>query len=331
MCPFALQLIHPCDEQKQPTLRYNSEGTLLCGWNQVHQDHSKKYVEVPGHYIADKSLSCKRSGSLRFWADWEGISQVTTTGFPRARNMESPPSLIHKPIVYPCKRDSDLVGELPHNTDPLVFSELGSPASFLYSNCKQNRAISNPLINRIVFNRNAFSHRTKTLAKYSLVIFGCINSKGTAFNVDCVFVVDSYQKFRNKVGTALQKNLVEHPGFFDNVVTEPLNFSYQSAPPLFSLYRGRTYANKQRMFSFFPCKIATTANNCSCGSISPALSIPNNALDSLYFTTRSPKTRGSRHFVYPVLRQGYTTWQAWNEIVRYTINQGFSLGIAAYL
>lgn len=183
--------------------------------------HTRRLIAHDGKYIA---LDGKvRSARLAFWGEWE--APTLAKAMPKAPTDESEFSArwVHTVQLPFGVRVRNL-----SNTDPCVFG-----STFKYCCCQQHRK------------NETQSIRMRNLAPGSLILFGSKLS-GT-FALDTVFVVNgegvSYKATGNYHELTVSKEYLE------------LTLKRLPKGETNAFYRGRSFRNENRMYSFTPARL----------------------------------------------------------------------------
>ncbi len=176
--------------------------------------HKRKFMEVEGKYIDSLHAKKEKSGSLRFWGEYEGHSQFELILIPKRTKYWNEPYAVHKPFFC----DKDIMDQ---NTDPFVFGD-----TFYYSVCKKNKL--------------------KNLQPGDIVIFGSEFGKKNKvqFYLDTVFVVDSQNP-------TIESNKVKDKIFLESTINRLGNDDCSNG--IRTIHIGQKFEGN-KIFSFFPAK-----------------------------------------------------------------------------
>lgn len=195
-------------------------------WYGIDGPHARKFLVSNGSYLTD-AASKSSTGDIGFWGEWEAPSdyvaflphaEITEPGYPR---------YWHRPF---------LPAEAPRgprrNTDPLLFGP-----DFVYSNCKQNRAL-------------------RELAEGSLVLFGSgADVRGRrAFVLDtCIVIASRDPTFITDQDPSPYGTDTLHDATLAALASEHRAAGTKAAIP-HTIYRGRRPGPRlDEPFSYVPC------------------------------------------------------------------------------
>jgi hypothetical protein len=285
-----IQFMHPGGAHKP-------DGGRSKDWNRTTSEHARKFLRLPGEYLADGE---SKEGKLLFWAEWEPESEVVEW---IADPIADGPVHIYRPFY----RSPPFYKGL-QNTDPFVFG------GFFYTGCKQRT------------NNGKTETQLRRLKPGSVILFG--SQLHGAFVLDTVFVVGersidhdatTYRDVLNGVIPDVYKDVTMKAwyGAGCSQVLPPSGCSQVLLPSSYRLYFGATFTRQfEGMYSFFPCALDGVAQR---GFARPRIEMPGFVSHTL------PMGFKSAPVTIPTARE------YWECVVRQVVEQGLLIGTYAML
>jgi len=229
MRPLKIQLIHP---GRQKPFRLGKgyiklpDGQIIREWGNDKIENSKpndkpkyhhyrKFIENKGIYVTALNVKPKEA-ELLFWGEWEGNSLFRELPYNDDNRL---PNGIHKPF-------HSMLNKGGQNTDPYVFQDY-----FKYAVCMQKGMLTR-------------------LPSLSLILFGTAYNKLNAFYLDTIFVVGDYETAQQVSATSASA----YSQTYQESTLKQLDEYGHNPSAEIKLYRGRTWWDDNKYFSFVPCK-----------------------------------------------------------------------------
>ncbi|WP_339099657.1 hypothetical protein [Candidatus Enterococcus lemimoniae] len=222
----------------------------VANWTKLKSNHNRKLLKYRGNYISNlKNLEAKiesgKDKELLFWAEWEPPTSVERVS--RSRNQifsgdqnRDKIKYLHTPTPVPKIKKTNCKYQ---NTDPYVLGK-----RFFYSNCLQKTK-----------GKGIGLH---DLNRGDIILFGSRHSE--KFYVDTVFVVGNRECVYTKKD--IGKRIEATSGVFKTTVTDRV-LSISDRDSKWTLYSAAMFNDSNEdinnMFSFFPCRLADSAQNFS--------------------------------------------------------------------
>ncbi len=274
---LVVQLNHPGSELKYKSNGrdfFEENGNIIRPWN-THKIHYRKFLCNKGSYINNPGDKVVES-DLLFWGEWEGFSEFQVLGKNDCFG-------IHFPFY---RSYEGLTGNI-QNTDPYVYGDY-----FKYATCKQRGKLLNLEIG-------------------SLVLFG--SSFKDKYVLDTVFVVGEHECSKS----VFENNAANYTEMYKNATlkwTGTREYISDVSPKNKKIYKGISYDENDKMFSYVPCKPNSGLNS----EGFPRVSFDFNELGLNFCSNYS--------CVKYLSQNKDEIYNIWKKITDKVLNDGFSLG-----